>query len=176
MVVIVTFCLSLLSYHSVSSVTLYLFSIDVLDKTIEYIYIHLFFSISRKTGILRYLLGHHLPTDKHPYDIITMGSYGRISSYDKEGNINWQVYNRIIQIIHGTEGNFVQSAMNYSLFYIRVITKLPNSEQSYKGKVKTHKYTQLTKSTSIRTQLDEHDMEIINTNTKTILKMADTCT
>ena len=24
--------------------------------------------------------------------------------------------------------------------YIRVITKLPNSEQSYKGKVKTHKY------------------------------------
>jgi hypothetical protein len=28
-----------------------------------------------------------------------------------------------------------------SKFYeIRVITKLPNSEQSYKGKVKTHKY------------------------------------
>ena len=27
------------------------------------------------------------------------------------------------------------------LFNIRVITKLPNSEQSYKGKVKTHKYT-----------------------------------
>ena len=24
--------------------------------------------------------------------------------------------------------------------YIRVITKLPNSEQCYKGKVKTHKY------------------------------------
>ena len=24
------------------------------------------------------------------------------------------------------------------MFYIRVITKLPNSEQSYKGKVKTH--------------------------------------
>jgi hypothetical protein len=24
--------------------------------------------------------------------------------------------------------------------YIRVITKLPNSEQSFKGKVKTHKY------------------------------------
>jgi hypothetical protein len=27
-----------------------------------------------------------------------------------------------------------------SLFQIRVITKLPNSEQSYKGKVKTHNY------------------------------------
>ena len=26
------------------------------------------------------------------------------------------------------------------LLYIRVITKLPNSEQSYKGKVKTHEY------------------------------------
>ena len=26
------------------------------------------------------------------------------------------------------------------IHYIRVITKLPNSEQSYKGKVKTHKY------------------------------------
>jgi len=25
-------------------------------------------------------------------------------------------------------------------WWIRVITKLPNSEQSYKGKVKTHKY------------------------------------
>jgi hypothetical protein len=26
------------------------------------------------------------------------------------------------------------------ILYIRVITKLPNSEQSYKGKVKTHNY------------------------------------
>jgi hypothetical protein len=28
----------------------------------------------------------------------------------------------------------------FSYEYIRVITKLPNSEQSYKGKGKTHKY------------------------------------
>ena len=28
----------------------------------------------------------------------------------------------------------------HSYISIRVITKLPNSEQSYKGKVKTHKY------------------------------------
>ena len=28
----------------------------------------------------------------------------------------------------------------FYLYYIRVITKLPNSEQPYKGKVKTHKY------------------------------------
>jgi hypothetical protein len=29
---------------------------------------------------------------------------------------------------------------SYCVLCIRVITKLPNSEQSYKGKVKTHKY------------------------------------
>ena len=47
--------------------------------------------LSKKTGVMRYLLGHHLPTENTPYDIITMGSYGRVSSYDKEGNVNWQV-------------------------------------------------------------------------------------
>ena len=31
-------------------------------------------------------------------------------------------------------------AILYWSCYIRVITKLPNSEQSYKGKVKTHNY------------------------------------
>ena len=30
--------------------------------------------------------------------------------------------------------------VRYRIREIRVITKLPNSEQSYKGKVKTHKY------------------------------------
>ena len=30
--------------------------------------------------------------------------------------------------------------MYIALVQMRVITKLPNSEQSYKGKVKTHKY------------------------------------
>ena len=29
---------------------------------------------------------------------------------------------------------------NITLKHIKVITKLPNSEQSYKGKVKTHNY------------------------------------
>jgi len=33
---------------------------------------------------------------------------------------------------------------------IRVITKLPNSEQSYKGKVKTHNYIKQTKSVNNR--------------------------
>jgi hypothetical protein len=28
----------------------------------------------------------------------------------------------------------------WTIWIIRVITKLPNSEQSYKGKVKTHNY------------------------------------
>ena len=31
-------------------------------------------------------------------------------------------------------------AVKTSIYMIRVITKLPNSEQSYKGKFKTHKY------------------------------------
>ena len=34
--------------------------------------------------------------------------------------------------------------------WIRVITKLPNSEQSYKGKVKTHKYINRQKSVNNR--------------------------
>ena len=33
---------------------------------------------------------------------------------------------------------------------IRVITKLPNSEQSYKGKVKTHKFINRKKSVNNR--------------------------
>ena len=36
------------------------------------------------------------------------------------------------------------------LLKIRVITKLPNSEQSYKGKVKTHKYINRKKSVNNR--------------------------
>ena len=31
-------------------------------------------------------------------------------------------------------------SFNICVYEIRVITKLPNSEQSYKGKVKTHNY------------------------------------
>jgi hypothetical protein len=34
--------------------------------------------------------------------------------------------------------NFIQTSKRF--ISIRVITKLPNSEQSYKGKVKTHNY------------------------------------
>jgi hypothetical protein len=33
-----------------------------------------------------------------------------------------------------------ESGQDTNIQIIRVITKLPNSEQSYKGKVKTHKY------------------------------------
>ena len=37
-----------------------------------------------------------------------------------------------------------------SIKELRVITKLPNSEQSYKVKVKTHNYINKTKSVNIR--------------------------
>jgi hypothetical protein len=36
--------------------------------------------------------------------------------------------------------NFLTEKKKTRLLKIRVITKLPNSEQSYKGKVKTHNY------------------------------------
>ena len=34
----------------------------------------------------------------------------------------------------------IYSFVNLARWFIKVITKLPNSEQSYKGKVKTHNY------------------------------------
>ena len=36
--------------------------------------------------------------------------------------------------------SFVINLNTLYIYEIRVLTKLPNSEQSYKGKVKTHKY------------------------------------
>jgi len=41
----------------------------------------------------------------------------------------------------GKYGIHIQNENNHNKIKIRVITKLPNSEHSYKGKVKTHKYT-----------------------------------
>jgi hypothetical protein len=38
------------------------------------------------------------------------------------------------------EGPLSMGGCHVILLKIRIITKLPNSEQSYKGKVKTHKY------------------------------------
>jgi hypothetical protein len=34
----------------------------------------------------------------------------------------------------------IRLGQNVNMYTIKVITKLPNSEQSYKGKVKTHNY------------------------------------
>ena len=39
--------------------------------------------------------------------------------------------------MENTEGN---CEMIWKIWKIKVITKLPNSEQSYKGKVQTHNY------------------------------------
>jgi hypothetical protein len=38
------------------------------------------------------------------------------------------------------EATAKNNSQNNSIQSIKVITKLPNSEQSYKGKVKTHNY------------------------------------
>jgi hypothetical protein len=48
---------------------------------------------------------------------------------------------RKISIIRSHVRNVsVKSVYILRFYWIRLITKLPNSEQSYKGKVKTHKY------------------------------------
>ena len=63
------------------------------------------------------------------------GKYGRkvgwnVKRYGKYGRkVSWKVKR------YGNYGRKVSWNM-----WIKVITKLPNSEQSYKGKVKTHNY------------------------------------
>lgn len=48
-------------------------------------------SVARKTGLIRYFMGHHLPKFAHKHDIITFGGVGRVSSWNRDGNANWQV-------------------------------------------------------------------------------------
>lgn len=47
-------------------------------------------SVARKSGVIRHLLGHHLRKDVYQYDLIALGSMGRVSSVDKNGDFNWQ--------------------------------------------------------------------------------------
>jgi hypothetical protein len=59
---------------------------------------------------------------------------------------------------------YITSLVLQCLFYtklsIRVITKLPNSEQSYKGKVKTHKFIN-TKSVNNRKTENRNDPDLV---------------
>ena len=48
-------------------------------------------SIARKTGVIRHLLGHHLRKETDQYDFIALGSLGKMTSVDKNGDFNWQV-------------------------------------------------------------------------------------
>ena len=45
--------------------------------------------------------------------------------------------------------------------FIRVITKLPNSEQSYKGKVKTHKYINRHSSQQLENCENRNDPDLV---------------
>ena len=61
--------------------------------------------------------------------------HGRVTEYHID--MTWSCYWRDIYLLQ------IDLTIRYFLdifFKIRVITKLPNSEQSYKGKVKTRKY------------------------------------
>jgi hypothetical protein len=55
--------------------------------------------------------------------------------------ISWQNEKRYLSIVE------------QNIIYIRVITKLPNSEQSNKGKVKTHKYRG-----KMKKDMDKHNL------------------
>ena len=48
--------------------------------------------MARKSGVVRHLLGHHLRKETDQYDTIAFGSMGKITSLDKNGDFNWQVY------------------------------------------------------------------------------------
>ena len=62
-------------------------------------------------------------------------SYFRHKSTRSDTITCYALYNDIINTIFQTE-----LVVPIVIYWIRVITILPNSEQSYKGKVKTHKY------------------------------------
>ena len=65
--------------------------------------------------------------------MICTGIY-HLARKDMDVNEHERLSNTTLQI------KVKQQRLFILLFYIKVITKLPNSEQSYKGKVKTHKY------------------------------------
>ena len=50
--------------------------------------------MARKSGVVRHLLGHHLRKETDQYDTIAFGSMGKITSLDKNGDFNWQVYRK----------------------------------------------------------------------------------
>ena len=71
----------------------YIFQIKLLS---EFLIFSLFYSIARKSGVIRHLLGHNLREETDQYDMIALGSLGRVTSVDKNGDFNWQVSYRIV--------------------------------------------------------------------------------
>ena len=58
-------------------------------------------------------------------------------------NIFHNLQRRLVAATHSDRLDIINDIFIVTLLFdsTRVITKLPNSEQSYKGKVKTHNYT-----------------------------------
>ncbi|XP_046553197.1 uncharacterized protein LOC124262710 isoform X1 [Haliotis rubra] len=46
-------------------------------------------NVAKKKGIISHLLGRHLSSDSR-FDVVSVTSLGRVSSFDLEGNIHWQ--------------------------------------------------------------------------------------
>ena len=81
-----------------------------------------FFSMARKSGVVRHLLGHHLRKETDQYDTIAFGSMGKITSLDKNGDFNWQVYRKYtcLQIRVGSyKYNFLISHPKHMLWVLK---------------------------------------------------------
>ena len=85
----------------------------------------------------------------NPEKLTTQGTQGSRRRTTKQKHIQIHIVQRFESQIHENKSLQVQenqttkeNSQNWQMLntMIRVITKLPNSEQSYKGKVKTHKY------------------------------------
>jgi hypothetical protein len=62
---------------------------------------------------------------------------GNILIYEKKALV---IFSNIFTTVFQSQTVKQSNAKQCCNMNIRIITKLPNSEQSYKGKVKTHKY------------------------------------
>lgn len=53
------------------------------------VYLFDFFSVVRKIGLIRYFMGYYFFKFVYKYDIIIFGGVGRVSFWNRDGNVNW---------------------------------------------------------------------------------------
>ena len=102
-----------------------------------------FFLLEKETGVSG---ENHRPTATHWQTL----SYNVSSAPRHEHDPNSQLLVISTDCLGSCKSNYHTIMTTKTPEQIRVITKLPNSEQSYKGKVKTHKYINRQKSVNNR--------------------------